>query len=260
MKSYSRGVRTGPRISAALQRAQRLRRARRRSSALPPDLEETFQALHRRCAAETMTSAERMYGLWQAVRHVQSRALPGAFVECGVWRGGSSMLAALTLLAEGETSRDLYLYDTFRGMSEPTERDVSFRGYDARAHWNELRGERGSDVLAYADLATVRANLARTGYPPERVHFVAGKVEDTIPNTIPPSLAILRLDTDWYASTRHELEHLYPRLEPGGVLIVDDYGHWRGARDAVDEYFANSPNPPLLQRLDYTGRMGVKLT
>jgi hypothetical protein len=205
-----------------------------------------------------MTSAERMYGLWQAVRHVESLAVPGAIVECGVWRGGSSMLAALALLDEGESARDLYLYDTFEGMSEPTERDVSFGGYDAHANWEKLRRQRDSEVLACADIATVRANLERTGYPQERLNFVQGKVEETIPGTVPDRVAILRLDTDWYASTRHELEHLYPRLERGGVLIVDDYGTWRGARDAVDEFFADRSNAPLLQRLDNTGRMGIK--
>jgi hypothetical protein len=90
------------------------------------------------------------------------------------------------------------------------------------------------------------------------VRFVKGKVEDTIPGTLPGAIALLRLDTDWYESTRHELEHLWELLLPGGVLIVDDYGHWAGARDAVDEFFAGRPDAPLLSRIDYTGRMGVR--
>jgi hypothetical protein len=97
-----------------------------------------------------------------------------------------------------------------------------------------------------------------TGYPAERVHLVRGPVEETLPAAAPERLALLRLDTDWYASTRHELEHLYPRLVDGGVLIVDDYGHWQGARQAVDEYFAGTAPPPLLHRIDYTARIGVK--
>ena len=104
----------------------------------------------------------------------------------------------------------------------------------------------------------VRELLRSTGYPSERVHVVRGAVEETLPGHAPDRLALLRLDTDWYESTRHELQELYPRLATGGVLIVDDYGHWEGARRAVDEYFAGAGPAPLLQRIDYTGRMAVK--
>jgi O-methyltransferase len=108
-----------------------------------------------------------------------------------------------------------------------------------------------------ASLDDVRANLLSTGYPANQIHFVPGKVEQTIPKTLPERLALLRLDTDWYESTKHELEHLYPRLSNDGVLIIDDYGHWRGAREAVDEFFLRSRHP-LLHRLDYTGRLMLK--
>ena len=108
------------------------------------------------------------------------------------------------------------------------------------------------------DGVSVRANLASTGYPPERVRFVKGKVEDTLPDAAPPQIAVLRLDTDWYESTRCELEHLFPRLSVGGVLIIDDYGAWEGARRAVDEFVAAGASI-LLNRIDETGRIGVKL-
>jgi O-methyltransferase len=97
-----------------------------------------------------------------------------------------------------------------------------------------------------------------TGYPAERVHLVEGRVEDTLPAAAPEEIALLRLDTDWYESTKHELVHLYPRLSPGGVLILDDYGHYEGARRAVDEYFESAGGRPLLTRVDYTGRVGIK--
>lgn len=91
------------------------------------------------------------------------------------------------------------------------------------------------------------------------LEFVIGPVEETLITKVPERIALLRLDTDWYESTRAELEYLYPRLVVGGVLIVDDYGHWKGARKAVDEYFAALGNDaPLLNRLDYTGRMAVR--
>ena len=105
---------------------------------------------------------------------------------------------------------------------------------------------------------SVRATLLETGYPPERLHFVRGAVEETVPAAAPEQLALLRLDTDWYESTRHELVHLYPRLSDGGILIVDDYGHWEGCRRAVDEYFASDADPILLNRIDYTGRIAIK--
>jgi hypothetical protein len=92
----------------------------------------------------------------------------------------------------------------------------------------------------------------------ERVHFIEAPVEESLPAHAPEQIALLRLDTDWYASTRHELEHLYPRLVPGGVLIIDDYGHWEGARRAADEYFGKIGEHLLLNRLDYAARIAVK--
>ena len=104
----------------------------------------------------------------------------------------------------------------------------------------------------------VRAAVESTGYPRERIHLVPGMVEDTLPAEAPEQVALLRLDTDWYASTKHELEQLYPRLTPGGVLIVNDYGHYEGARRAVDEHFAATGERVLLNRIDYTGRVAVE--
>ena len=104
----------------------------------------------------------------------------------------------------------------------------------------------------------VRETLLSTGYPSERLHLVRGPVEETLPTGAPAQLSLLRLDTDWYESTAHELRHLYPRLSTGGVLIIDDYGHWEDARRAVDEYFDSEAAPLLLNRIDYTGRVAVK--
>jgi hypothetical protein len=149
-------------------------------------------------------------------------------------------------------------------MTEPTEHDTSADGAaPALDTWREsqARGERpwagvfGQDVF---DVESVRTRLIEPGYPPERIHLVEGPVEQTLPDAAPDAIALLRLDTDWYESTRHELAHLYPRLAEGGVLILDDYGHWQGARRAVDEYFAGEAPPLLLNRIDYTGRIAVK--
>jgi O-methyltransferase len=223
-----------------------------------PDLEPAFVAPYEAVRPYTMTSPERMYALWQAVHHVVARGVPGAFVECGVWRGGSAMLMALALSAAGAPDRELWLYDTFSGMTEPSAADVDWTGVPAAEQLARATADPDDLVRAYATLGEVRANLARTGHPESRLHFVAGRVEETIPGDAPERLALLRLDTDWEASTRHELEHLWPRLEPGGVLIVDDYGHWRGARRAVDSYFEGRADAPLLLRVDYTGRVAVR--
>ncbi len=100
--------------------------------------------------------------------------------------------------------------------------------------------------------------MLSTGYPKEKIHLIKGKVEDTIPENIPKEIALLRLDTDWYESTKHELIHLFPLLKPNGILIIDDYGHWEGARKAVDEYISDNNIHILLNRIDYSGRISVK--
>jgi hypothetical protein len=204
------------------------------------------------------TSPERLAAMVQSVAHVVRHRVPGDIVECGVWRGGSMMAAAIMLKALGDTSRRLFLYDTFEGMSEPTERDRNLQGISAREIL--ATSERGTGYWCYAGLDDVRANLRSTGYPEDKVVYVRGRVEETIPGQIPERIALLRLDTDWYESTRHELEHLYPRLSRHGIMIVDDYGHWQGARAAVDEFLASSTSPLFLHRIDYTGRLVIKPT
>ena len=211
----------------------------------------------------TMTGVPRLQALVDAVRYCVARELPGDFVECGVWRGGSVVAMIRTLQELGRTDRDIHLFDTFEGMTEPTEHDTSEHDNPALQDWEEAkaRGEHPWGELFGPELLTeegVRATVLATGYPQERLHFVRGPVEETVPGHAPAAIALLRLDTDWYESTRHELEHLYPRLAGDGVLIIDDYGHWEGARRAVDEYFEGHPPAPLLNRIDYTGRIGVK--
>lgn len=230
-----------------------IRRYRPPSADLP-DLSPEQNAIIARVKPFTMTESERLAALITAVEYIVENNIPGDVVECGVWRGGSMMAVALTLLARGDRSRSLYLYDTFAGMPAPTGHDRSFDGRPAE---EQLRlTVRGEGVWCYADLEDVRTNLLSTGYPADKIHFVRGKVEDTLPGTIPGRLALLRLDTDWYESTLHELRHLYPILETKGCLIIDDYGHWQGARKATDEYFRGQPI--YLNRVDYTARLVIK--
>ena len=215
-----------------------------------PDFDETSLGVLRRVLPYTMTSPARIVALCAAVRHVEANNIPGAFVECGVWKGGSSMAAALTFTAP----RPLFLFDTFEGMVAPTEHDRrATNGRPASGFYAEA--DKDSKIWCYSPLEEVKRNMDSTGYPPDQVTYVKGKVEDTVPAGAPERIAILRLDTDWYESTRHELEHLYPRLSPGGVLIIDDYGYWTGARKAVDEYFGGSL---FLSRIDESGRVAIK--
>lgn len=207
----------------------------------------------------TMTSRERVVSLVRAVRYVVGNGVEGDFVECGVWRGGSMMAVARTLLALGETGRDLHLFDTFEGMPAPTELDFKTNeahGVTSRKWRESQRG--GHNDWCYASLEDVRSAVLGTGYPAERIHFVKGKVEDTLPGRAPRKIALLRLDTDFYESTRHEMLHLYPRLVAGGLFISDDYNTWEGARRAVDEYLAGRKIPLFLGRIDASGVMGVK--
>jgi len=210
----------------------------------------------------TMTSVPRLVALIDAVRYCVERQVAGAFVECGVWRGGSVMAMIRTLHELGQDDRDIYLFDTFEGMTAPTDKDVSPIDPPALQTWRlaQSRQSKPWSQLFRPDVFNeqrVRELLLSTGYPEERLHFVRGAVEQTLPDNAPSSIGLLRLDTDWYESTRHELEHLFPRLSSGGVLIIDDYGHWEGCRRAVDEYFSAKP-PLLMHRIDYTGRIAIK--
>ena len=227
---------------------------------LSPDYEPELEQTIKRVRRYTMTTPRRIAALCDGVEHAVRSGVPGAVVECGVWKGGSMMAAALTLLRLGATDRDLYLFDTFQGMPPPTEEDVfsAYDGYNPMRHWRRRRRAEGVNRWHYVPADEVRAAVLSTGYPADHVHLVEGRVEETLPAAAPAEIAVLRLDTDWYASTKHELEHLYPRLSPGGVLILDDYGHYEGARRAVDEYFEAAGGQPLLTRVDYTGRVGVK--
>jgi O-methyltransferase len=244
-----------------------LRRQRREEpSADPPPVGDDPRevAIIERCSPYTLTSAFRQQALLDAVGYCVQRGVPGSFAECGVWRGGSVLAMILKLQELGATDRDVYLYDTFEGMTKPSERDTSRFEEPALETWADETRDGGTawshlfEPEAFNE-ESVRHLLLSTGYPESRIKLVKGTVEATIPDQAPPELALVRLDTDWYESTRHELEHLYPRLSVGGVLIIDDYGHWDGARQAVDEYFANVGAPVLLNRIDYTARIAVKV-
>jgi hypothetical protein len=220
----------------------------------PFDPETEF--LWNRVKSYTMTTIERIDALRVTVEYLQANSIAGDIVECGVWRGGSMMAVALTLLRLGGNRR-LWLYDTFSGMTPPGSEDRDFQG---RAAADLLAAEdpETSYIWCKSPLTRVRSAIAETGYPMEQIEFVVGAVEKTIPLRAPESISFLRLDTDWFESTHHELCHLWPRLVNGGVLIIDDYGYWAGARKAVHQYFSEVGLRPFLHRIDDTARLVIK--
>jgi O-methyltransferase len=230
---------------------------------IPPDqylidTEPAFREIWDAVKPFTMTSPERGYSLFKAVEYIRKSHISGDFVECGVWKGGSCMLIAKALQRFGDGGRHLHLYDTFTGMTDPTSEDIiAWNDRSIADRWEE---DKRADKFGSWSIGVeeVRRNMISTGYDTERLHFIVGDICETIDNHIPDSIALLRLDTDWYASTVKELDILYPRVVSGGILIVDDYGHFKGARKAVDEYFEAAGFFPYLSRSDYTGRVLVK--
>lgn len=221
--------------------------------------DKDFMSIYLQCKNYSMTSIERMYSLYNAIEYISKNKILGDVVESGVWRGGSSMLAALTLMKNNDFERNLYLYDTYGGMPFPqNDTNISYRGDTAADTWAEYN-KKGLK-WCYSSIEETKKNLYSTDYPKDKIVFIQGRVQDTIPKTIPNKISLLRLDTDWYESTCHELYYLYPLLSKFGVLIIDDYGHWKGVKKATDEFIFNDNNPILLNRIDYTGRIGLKIS
>lgn len=193
------------------------------------------------------------------VEHIVANDIPGDFAECGVWLGASPYVIAKTLRRLGQTDRRIFMYDTYAGMPSGAEIDVP---YSPGGNYESLKktAERtyaGSEHMK-GPLEIVKANVERSGYPRDKLVYVKGLVEDTIPATCPERIALLRLDTDHYGSTKHELVHLYPPLSTGGLLIIDDYGFFLGSKQATDEYFREHKIPACLFRIDEHVRACVK--
>ena len=223
--------------------------------AFPIDYDEMALPIMRAAGPYTMSGKEKKFALYLATRYIVENKIPGAIVECGVWRGGSMHIVARTLDAIGDTSRELYLFDTFEGMTPPSDKDLTFSGKPV----SELLDVRPktAKIWAVASLDDVKQGFEEVPYPDDKIHFIKGPVEETLPEQAPDEIAILRLDTDWYESTRHELLTMYDRLASGGVLIIDDYGSYQGAKQAVDEFIAETGARLLLTPLG-PGRIAVK--
>lgn len=225
------------------------------------DFSDVERSIYRASWLNLCGSPEAIVTLVRAVDHVIDRGIPGALVECGVYMGGNIEVMIRALHRHGVSDRDIYLYDTFAGMPKPADIDDHELGGLAKASWEahrtEADGDKGSDWMK-AGVELVRQRINPLGYPDKHLRFVKGMVEDTIPAVAPDRIAILRLDTDFFSSTKHELQHLYPRLSPGGILIIDDYGAFPGSRKATDEYAAEHRLNWFLHRVDAHVRLVVK--
>jgi len=208
------------------------------------------------CRSNTLIPWEAMHLNYQAAKWVTQHHIPGDVVECGVFKGGSMLMLAKTIqAAEPKTARRFWLYDTFEGMSAPGERDVSVLGSAHGSYQSALRKD-GTSNWCRAELDSVQGLFAANAKGLDTV-FVKGKVEDTLVNrdNVPDRISVLRLDTDFYESTKIELEVLYPLVSDGGVIIVDDYSFWHGARQAVDEYFSSNNISPAFFTDPQSGRV-----
>jgi|688.fasta_scaffold222625_2 O-methyltransferase len=206
----------------------------------------------------TMGSAVQQYTMWQSVEHVENNAISGDIIEFGVWRGGMAMIAA-EALGRRCSPRNLVLFDTFSGMTKPDEHDSELYSMQpANMLLNRESNKVGKwTTWANASLEDVQFGLSKCCIPKEQVKFVVGDVHNTVPSNLSESISVCRIDTDWYSSTRHILENCWDRISPGGILILDDYDIWSGARKAVDEFFLSIEYKPFLIRTEI-GRVVVK--
>jgi len=212
-----------------------------------PDVEDAlFWRLHAKCAPYSLLTPEKFYNLYAAIQYVCDRQIPGDIIECGVWKGGAVLLVADVLASRKMLDYDIFLYDTFAGFVERSASDVNYAGVEI------------GKVKHKFFLDETRANVALSDYPVDKIHFVPGDVRETVQGDKHEQIALLRLDTDTYASTLHELTALYDKIVSGGVLIVDDYGYSRGCREAVESFFETRPKL-LLQRPNSGARTGIKI-
>jgi O-methyltransferase len=193
--------------------------------------------------AETMIGLRRLENLEECIVDVIRGGIPGDLLEAGVWRGGATILMRAVLKAYGATDRVVWVADSFQGLPKPDPDHYPADAGDRHWTWPQLS----------VSEAEVRRNFARYGLLDDQVRFLAGWFRDTLPNAPVDRLAILRIDADMYESTREALTYLYPKLSPGGYVIIDDYGDVAGCRKAVDDFRAENAIAQELRKIDTAG-------
>jgi O-methyltransferase len=204
--------------------------------------EERVEGRDRPVYAQTMIGLQRMRSLRECAERVLDEGVQGDFIEAGAWRGGAGLLLRGVLAAHGDRGRRVWVADSFKGLPPP---DPDRYPHDA-GDVNYLAEE-----LAVS-LDEVRANFKRYGLLDDQVRFVEGWFKDTLPGLADCDWALIRLDGDLYESTMDGLRNLYPRLQPGGFLIVDDYG-WENCRAAVEDYRREHKISEPIERIDWVG-------
>jgi hypothetical protein len=231
------------------------------SSRRPVGIEDVAWNHIQAVKGRTMGSTIQQYTMWQVANHVEDAGLTGAIAEFGVWRGGMSMIGA-RVLSERNSTRNVYLFDTFEGMTAPSSLDrelFSDQSADEllKLESKNLRKKDSYNTWCIADFDDVTAGMKTTGIRESQYHLIQGDVLQTVPKNLPQSLAVCRIDTDWYESTAHIIENCWDLIVPGGVLILDDYDMWTGARKAVDDFFESRELKPLMIRPE-VGRIIIK--
>ena len=210
------------------------------------------------CSNFSMTGFDRMFFLIKAINQIHIDNVEGDFVECGVWRGGNLILFQKLIEKLNIKNKKIFAYDTFEGMTTPGNSDFSVNNEKALNIINNLKKKNidpaKNIVLAKCDLENVKYNYYKNTKKNNNLILIKGDVEKTlkIKKNLPKKISILRLDTDWYKSTKIELETLFPLLSKNGILIIDDYGYWKGSKKAVDNYFKKKQIN--LIKIDFTSR------
>jgi len=190
----------------------------------------------------SITSRERIYGLYECLEEIRKNEIKGDIVECGIYTGGNILGICEYLNYYNIIDVTVWGYDTFTGMTKPSALDVDCSGKKADDIFQQVKCECSYDFVINL--------LKKTNFSKDKIKLIIGDVLKTLNEDTPNKISLLRLDTDWYESTKKELEILYPKLVNGGFLIVDDFGHWQGSKKATEEYFNNNFNYKMV---DYTG-------
>lgn len=211
----------------------------------------------------TMLSIPRLSNAYECTAEAIRQHIPGDIAECGVWAGGSTGLMFAAARDSGDANRRFHLFDSFEGLPQPSSKDGKdvLQGY-LKDNQDRVLDEGKGDLIAINACAAPR-QLAEElffkvlGAPPDLIIFHQGWFQNTVPAAVASGqvkqLSVLRIDGDWYESTRICLEHLCPLVSPGGFVIIDDYGHFEGCRKAVDEYLAVHGKGTQLSKIDSDG-------
>lgn len=205
----------------------------------------------------SLSSSPNKWSLIQSLKHIQENNIEGDIVETGVFKGANLVLIN-NFLNRSNIEKKIYAYDTYAGQPEPSNLDYDLKGKSMIDKFSDFKKKNITPV--FCSLEDVKKNIKK--YSPfdyDKIIFIKGKVEETLNSekNIPQQISLLRLDTDFYESIKKSLDILYPRLSKGGVLIIDDYGHFKGAQTAVDNYFKDKKNI-WMHRVDYTCRLIIK--